>query len=92
MRACQDLVGLTGSQKSVHAAQSKLEELRRVQGLWDIDLTCWNMQAVDEWLRCLDSRGIYLHLVTSFDAQQQFIVAKVSFGAAQCIRDIYKSK
>ncbi len=82
LRACQDLVGLTGGQKSAHAVQSKFEELRRVQGLWNIDLTCWNIQAVDEWLRCLDLRGIQLCMVTSLDAQQEFIVTKVSFRSS----------
>jgi len=81
-RARPDLVGLTGAQKSADTVQSKFEDLRQVRGVWDIDLACWNMQAVDEWLRCLDLRGIQLYMVTSLDAQQEFIVAKVSFRSS----------
>jgi len=81
-QACQDLVGLTGTQKSANAVRSRLEDLRRVRGLWNIDLACWNMQAVDEWLRCLDLRGIQLYMVTSLDAQQESIVATVSFRSS----------
>ena len=89
-RACQDLVGLTGALKSAAAVRSKLEDLRRVRGLWNIHLVCWNMEEVDEWLRCLDLRGIQLYMVTSLDAQQELIVATVSFrSGTMYVPDIY---
>jgi len=79
-QACQDLVGLTGAKKYADAVLSKLENLRRIRGLWDADLACWNTHAVDEWLRCLDLSSMQLYMVTSLDAQQEFIVATVSFA------------